>query len=290
MMVHLPVMVGEVMGVLGPRQSGIYVDATVGLGGHASEILKLVGPGGRVIGIDRDEEALKMAQERLGDGRVVLRKGRFSDIPDLLTSLGVGEVDGILFDFGVSMMQFKDAERGFSFSSDAPLDMRMDRVQRLTAEEIVSTYPQYLLEKIIREYGEERYASRIAKAITAARTRQQLRTCRELADLVSKAHRGRTRHHPATKVFQALRMAVNDELNEIERGLEASIGCLRRGGRLCTIAYHSLEDRVVKNFLKTAQKEGTMQTLTKKPLTPSFDEIRNNPSARSAKLRGAERL
>ena len=276
--------------MLDPGPGGTYVDATVGLGGHAEEILKLIGPEGRLIGIDRDDEALKMAKERLGDSSVVLVKGRFSDLHDVLGEKGVHEVDGILFDFGVSMMQFKDPRRGFSFSSDEPLDMRMDRSQELTAEDVVNTYSEKELERILREYGEERLAPKIARAIKRYRTNRKIITCRELAEIVLGVYRGRGRHHPATRTFQALRIAVNDEMQEIHKGLDAAVGLLRKGGRLCALSYHSLEDRQVKNFIRNADRQGVMRALTKKPLTPSRDEIRINPSARSAKLRGAERL
>ncbi len=278
------------MGVLEPEPGGIYVDATVGLGGHAEELLKLIGPGGRLIGIDRDDEALKMAKERLGDSRVVLAQGRFSNLKDVLGGKGVCEVDGILFDFGVSMMQFKDPGRGFSFSSDEALDMRMDRSQGLRAEDVVNTYPEKELGRILREYGEERLAPKIARAIRTYRAKKKIVTCRELAEIVLTVYRGRGRHHPATKTFQALRIEVNNEIGEIRGGLNAAAGLLRKGGRLCAISYHSLEDREVKTFIRDADRQGVMLTLTKKPLTPSYDEIRRNPSARSAKLRGAERL
>ncbi|HWR59671.1 MAG TPA: 16S rRNA (cytosine(1402)-N(4))-methyltransferase RsmH [Thermodesulfovibrionales bacterium] len=290
MITHLPVMVREVLELLSIRPGGTYVDATVGLGGHAAEILKAVGPDGRLIGIDRDDEALKKAGEILSNDRVVLRKGRFSDLESILLSAHAGEVNGVLFDFGVSMMQFKDMGRGFSFNSDEALDMRMDKSQPLTAEYIVNTYPEKELERILREYGEEGYARKIAKAITMYRMKNRIHNCRELADVVSAVCRRKGRHHPATKTFQALRIAVNDELNEIMGGLEASMGVLKRGGRLCAISYHSLEDRVVKNYIRTAAGKGLVTAITKKPLVPSYEERKNNPSARSAKLRSAEKL
>jgi 16S rRNA (cytosine1402-N4)-methyltransferase len=290
MIAHLPVMVREVVELLDIHPEGVYVDATIGLGGHAGEILKLLGPEGRLIGIDRDEEALKIAQARVHDTRVTLRKGCFSDLSQTLMSIGARELDGILFDFGVSMMQFRDMSRGFSFSSDESLDMRMDKSQLLRAEDIVNTYPEVEIERILREYGEEASAKKIAKAITAFRSAKRISTCRELADVVSGVCRRRGRHHPATKTFQALRIAVNDELNEIKMGLETSSLLLRKGGRLCAVSYHSLEDRIVKNFIRNTAREGAMRTLTKKPVTPSYEERRLNPSARSAKLRGAEKL
>ena len=268
---------------------GTYIDATVGLGGHAERMLAKM-KGGRLIGIDRDEAALNAARERLKDGQVILRQGKFSDLEDLLSGLGVHAVDGVLFDFGVSMMQFKSPGRGFSFSSDEPLDMRMDRRQNLTAGDIVNTYSERELERILEEYGEERFARKIAKTLVALRVKQSITTCVELAGIVSTVIRRRGKHHPATKTFQALRIAVNDEIAEIAKGLAGAIGLLRPGGRLCTIAYHSLEDRTVKNFMRNAQHEGLIRILTKKPLTPSYDEIRSNPSSRSAKLRGAEKV
>ncbi len=283
-------MAREVITMLDPGRGGVYVDATVGLGGHAKEILMLIGSEGRLIGVDRDEEALKMAKKRLGNDRVILKKGKFSDLKNIAASAGTDEVDGILFDFGVSMIQFKEMERGFSFSSEEPLDMRMDRSQKLTARDIVNTYPKADMERILKEYGEERLAPKIARAITGYRAKKKITSCRELADIVSATYRKRGRQHPATKTFQALRIAVNDEMDEIQKGLEASMSLLRGGGRLCAISYHSLEDRTVKHFMRNAEREGLMRIITKKPLAPSREEVRINPSARSAKLRCGERL
>lgn len=290
MTLHLPVMVREVVKILEISPGGTYVDATVGLGGHAEKILDLMGAGGRIIGIDRDDQALKVARERLSDGRVFLKKGKFSELADIVRETGIHEVDGVLFDFGVSMMQFREPERGFSFYSEAPLDMRMDRRQGLKAEDVVNAYPENGIEKILREYADERFSKKIARVIVAYRAKKKIATCAELAGLVSSVYRKRGKIHPATKTFQALRIAVNDEINEIKSGLEASLNVLRHGGRLCTIAYHSLEGRTVKNFLRDAQRDGTARIITKKPLSPSYDETRENPSARSAKLRGAEKI
>ncbi|HAM51808.1 MAG TPA: 16S rRNA (cytosine(1402)-N(4))-methyltransferase [Nitrospiraceae bacterium] len=290
MIIHLPVMVREVLEVLGIAPGGTYVDATVGLGGHAERILGLLNAEGRIIGIDRDEEALRMARERLTDRRVILKKGKFSEVKDIVGETGLHGVDGVFFDFGVSMMQFRAPGRGFSFHAEEPLDMRMNGTQRMKAEDIVNTYQESELERIFREYGEEKYAKRIAKAIGAHRMKKRVTMCTELAEIVSAVYRRRGRIHPATKTFQALRIAVNDEVAEIEKGLEGSMDVLRSGGRLCTISYHSLEDRTVKNFMRDAQKDGLVRIITKKPLSPSHDEVRSNPSSRSAKLRGAERL
>ncbi len=282
----------EVNGILRPARGGIYVDATVGLGGHASHILGEMGGRGLLIGIDRDEEALKVAQAALqAHGNVKLRHARFSELEAVLDGLGVEKIDGVLFDLGVSMLQLKKAERGFSFMSEELLDMRMDKTQRLSAREVVGRYPEKELERILREYGEERFARRIARAIAVARQKRPVRTCRELADIVKKVSHGggRERIHPATRTFQALRIEVNDELGELRTGIGSSLNRLSPGGRLAVISYHSLEDRIVKHSLKDAERAGAAVILTKKPLRPGPEELRENPSARSAKLRGAEK-
>ncbi|MBI5205858.1 MAG: 16S rRNA (cytosine(1402)-N(4))-methyltransferase RsmH [Nitrospirae bacterium] len=286
--IHLPVMLREVIVLLKPESGGIYVDATVGLGGHAEEILKHIGSG-MLIGIDRDDEALSMAGSRLADSRVILKKGRFSEVGRLVAETGVTGVDGILFDIGTSMVHLKTAERGFSFLSEEPLDMRMDRSQDLTAAYIVNKYPEKDIDRILWEYGEERLSRKIARAIVDYRARKKIGTCAELSDIVCSVYKGRGKLHPATKTFQALRIAVNDEMNELKKGLDASAGILKSKGRLCVISYHSLEDRIVKNFIRDNQKLGVFDVLTKKPLVPAYEEVRLNPSARSAKLRGAEK-
>lgn len=290
MIIHVPVMVREVIGILSPRLGGLYIDATVGTGGHTLEILKYIGPEGRVLGIDRDAETLDIARQRIDDNRVILRKGLFSEMREIAKDEGIAEVDGLLFDFGFSLLQVKDMERAFSFFSDYPLDMRMDRSKGITAEEIVNTYPASELERILREYGEERIANRIAKAIISRRRRERIKTCKELADIVDRVYGRRGRIHPATKTFQALRIAVNDEINEIKAGLKNAIDLLKKGGRLCVISYHSIEDRMVKNFMKDSEKEGILRILTKKPQIPRYEEVISNPASRSAKLRGAERI
>jgi len=286
--IHLPVMLREVIVLLKPESGGIYIDATVGLGGHSEEILKHIGSG-MLIGIDRDDETLNMASSRLADSRVVLKKGRFSEVSRLVAETGVKEVDGILFDIGTSMFHLKTAERGFSFLSEEPLDMRMDRAQDLTAAYIVNKYPEKDIDRILWEYGEERLSRKIARAIVDYRGKKKIGTCAELSDIICSVYKGRGKLHPATKTFQALRIAVNDEMNELKKGLDASAGILKSGGRLCVISYHSLEDRIAKNFIRDNQKLGVFNILTKKPLVPSYEEVRINPSARSAKLRGAEK-
>ncbi|HCL80747.1 MAG TPA: 16S rRNA (cytosine(1402)-N(4))-methyltransferase [Nitrospiraceae bacterium] len=288
--IHTPVLLEETMEMLDIRENGTYVDATVGLGGHAAAVLSRLGSSGRLVGIDRDENALGYARQRLGNNRGALKKGSFSGLQDILLSLDIHKVDGILFDLGVSMMQLKGMERGFSFLSDSRLDMRMDTEQELTAWDIVNKYPEKEMERILREYGEDPYAKRTAKTIVFNRMKKKIDTCRELADIISKACGRRGKIHPATRAFQALRIEVNREMDELKNGLASAVNMLTSDGRLCVISYHSLEDRIVKNFIRESAREGVLKILTKKPLTPAYEEVRRNPSSRSAKLRGAEKL
>src|SRR5512139_23652 len=254
--VHIPVLLKETMEILAVNDRGVYVDATVGLGGHAAVILSMLGPSGRFLGIDRDDEALSHARRRLGNGRVYLRKGDFSSLGEILLSLDLPPVDGVLFDLGMSMLQVKGADRGFSFLTQERLDMRMDTSQELTAWEVVNNYPGEDLGRILWEYGEERYARRIAKKIVLQRKRRPIDTCSELAGLVTEVYGKRGRRHPATRTFQALRIEVNAELDELKKGLESASKMLRQGGRLAVISYHSVEERVVKNFFKEGARLG----------------------------------
>jgi 16S rRNA (cytosine1402-N4)-methyltransferase len=288
--VHLPVMVKEAIEVLNPIPGGIYVDATIGPGGHSEEIVKLIGPEGKLIGIDRDNEALRVAQKRLPNKRVVLKKGKFSDMESLLYMDGISEVDGILFDLGVSMIQLKDPERGLSFASDKRLDMRMDREQELSAWDVVNRYSEKELERILQEFGEERLSRKISEAIVRMRRIKPIDTCSELSGIIERLYRKRGRVHPATKTFQALRIEVNKELDELRIGLDSSVRLLKKGGRLCIISYHSLDDRIVKKFMAQSSKSGLLRVMTKKPMTPGSEELRSNPSSRSAKFRAAEKI
>lgn len=283
-------MLGEVIETLAPNRGGIYIDATVGLGGHSEMILAQIAQNGKVVGLDRDEQALNRAAQRLNDSRVLLKKGTFSQIEQVLGAEGIYEADGILLDLGVSMMQIKDPARGFSFLSSERLDMRMDNAQLLTAWDMVNTYDEQELVRILKEYGEEYRAARVVRAILSARAKKTIDTCAELAEVVFRALGRSGRTHPATRTFQALRIALNRELEELKLGLEASLRLLKKGGRLCVISYHSLEDRIVKNFIRDSAKAGIVNQLAKKPLVPSQEEMRQNPSSRSAKLRGAEKL
>ena len=288
--VHVPVMREEVLENLALKESGTYVDATLGLGGHAEGILQHASRC-VLIGIDRDEDALKIAGERLqGYENVHFVRDSFSNIKSVVSSLGYSEVDGILLDLGFSTLQMKSDNRGFSFLKDEPLDMRMDRRNEVTAEMIVNTYHWQKLADLIWKYGEERKSRRIARAIIYAREKKRIRSCRELASIIEKSIGRKQRIHPATRTFQALRIEVNRELEQVADVIDNGADILKKEGRLCILAYHSLEDRIVKNAYKKLAKEGLFNIITKKPLIPCREEQRENPSSRSAKLRVAERI
>jgi len=290
MVPHLPVMEEEVLKMLNIKRGGVYVDATIGLGGHTRAILNAVGEEGRVVGIDKDEDALGVVKRRIADKRLLMKMGSFSDIKSLLKNSHIFKVDGILFDLGVSMLQLKNYGRGFSFYSKERLDMRMDKSQHFTAWDVVNKYPKDKLEKILSEYGEEPKAKKIAHAIVDYRSKKTIDTCDELAMIVEKVYGYRGRIHPATRTFQAIRIEVNKELEELEKGLDSALKVLTKGGRLCVITYHSLEDRIGKNFMREGSKESLLKIITKKPIVPTSEEINKNPSARGAKLRVAEKL
>lgn len=287
---HRPVLIREVMELLRPLKGGIYLDATVGMGGHASKILEALGGEGLLVCADRDEEALRFSMERLRSKNVVFVKARFSELFEKIGALGISELNGALFDFGVSFYQLKNPERGFSIFSESRLDMRMDRSSTLTAWDVVNTYPEDRIVKILKEYGEEPRARSIAKAIVRQRQISPINTTSELAGLVERIVKRKGRIHPATKTFQAIRIEVNNELEEIKEGISSVFDMLKKDGRLCVISYHSLEDRIVKQFMKNKVALGKAELLTKKPITPSEEEVKENPSSRSAKLRGVKRL
>lgn len=319
---HEPVLLKEVVEWLRARDGGTFVDSTIGLGGHAWAMLD-ASLKTRVIGIDRDAEALAVAHERLSifEHRVQLSHANFDDIGSLLEQAGITEVRGVLADLGVSSLQLERSERGFSFLSDAPLDMRMDQSTGETAAELVNHLSESELADLIFEYGEERKARRIARAIARSRDRNEIATTKQLADIVVRALniRGRWRIHPSTRTFQALRIAVNDELKALERFIPAAISTLARGGRLAIISFHSLEDRIVKrSFLRESGRcqcetrgmridkghnesvdeivcercgaRTRISILTRKPVRPTPEEIERNPRSRSSLLRVCERL
>jgi 16S rRNA (cytosine1402-N4)-methyltransferase len=289
---HIPVMVEEVMTFLRCEPGRTYVDATLGGGGHASEILKRSTPDGVVIGIEWDEDALAEARNVLmpfGD-RVKIFRENFIHLPDFMRA---ESVDGILLDLGLSSIQVEKEERGFSFKGEGPLDMRMDQRVNQTAADLINRLSLEELEYILFHYGEESWAKKIAKAIVQGREREPIRTTQTLRKVVYRAIPRRfhsRRIDPATKTFQALRIRVNDELENLRKILETGWKILKKGGRMCIISFHSLEDRMVKETFRTLEKEGEMRILTKKPVPSSEEERRRNPRSRSAKLRCAERI
>jgi 16S rRNA (cytosine1402-N4)-methyltransferase len=303
--VHVPVLLDEVIAALQPRRGDYFVDCTVGLGGHAAAILEQISPSGKLLGIDADPKAIKVSQDRLSDyGKaVILVNDNFVNLEAICRRYHLHPVDGILLDLGVSSLQLDTAERGFSFHLDAPLDMRFDPGQGLTASDIVNRFSEQELAKLIERYGEERHSRRIARHIVQSRP---VATTVELAHLVEQALGGkRARIHPATRTFMALRIAVNSELQNLELALRQTPNLLRPGGRLTVISYHSLEDRIVKQFMRYAASSclcppgtivcrcghvPTLKLISRKVIKPTSLETESNPRSRSAKLRIAERL
>jgi 16S rRNA (cytosine1402-N4)-methyltransferase len=293
---HVPVLVEEVLQYLDCRPDRIYVDGTVGSGGHSRKILERSSPTGKLIGLDWDEEAIERARKNLSlfEGRVALRKGNFKDLKSVLKSLSIPGVDGILLDLGVSTEQLESRERGFSFRWDGPLDMRMSQETEITAQDFLRNLPPSGLETLLREYGEERWARRIARNIVRRRQTAPIRTTGELVEAIEESVPGsRGRIHPATRTFQALRISVNEELNNLRAFLDSAPDLLRPKGRLCIISYHSLEDRIVKNLFRHWTRGGKGEEkpfglLTPKPVVPAAEEVSRNPRARSAKLRAVE--
>ena len=305
---HEPVMTKEVIESLVVNRAGIYVDCTVGGGGHSRAILKETS--GQVVGIDCDEEAIAFAEKKLAEfgGRKILVKANFADLGTILKNLNIDQVDGVLIDLGVSSHQLDARQSGFSFNQEAPLDMRMDCTAGLSAYDIVNGFGPDELEKIIRAYGEEKMAGRIARAIIKKRSLSPIETTTELAQIVVSVMPSQMRRqkiHPATRTFQAIRIAVNQELSNIRPAIHDAADVLKPGGRLCVISFHSLEDRIVKNEIRDLEggcvcpkevpvcvchREAKMENLTRKVIVPSPEEIESNPRARSAKLRVARRI
>lgn len=287
---HKPVLVDEVIEFLKPEPGELILDATVGCGGHAEEILKRITPGGRLIGIDCDEKALEIAQERLRrfEGSFQLIYDNFKNLDKILARLNIKRIDGALFDLGVSSLQIDDASRGFSFRSPARLDMRMDEGLKISAYDFINSVSEYELDGILKDYGEERYHKRIARAIVKQRQKDLIVNTTELARIIYKATPGyyrRSKIDPATRTFQAIRIAVNNELANLKDGLDKMSDYLKLGGRLVVISFHSLEDRIVKRHFKEMVKKNIYVSLTKKPVIPKQAEVEENPRARSAKLR-----
>ena len=307
---HRPVLLDECIEALNIRPEGVYLDGTLGRAGHSREIARRLSGSGRLICVDRDQAALDAAQERLGEwmDRVTLVHSNFDRVSEILDELGISGVDGMLFDLGVSSPQLDDGSRGFSYMADAPLDMRMDRSEGLTAADVVNTWSQEELRRILFQYGEERYAPLIAAAIVRHREERPIETTLELVDIIKEAMPTRAlkeKQHPAKRSFQAIRIAVNDELSSVDRMIQGAVPRLNKGGRLAVITFHSLEDRIVKTgfgaFAKgcicppdfpvcVCGRTPDIKLVNKKPILPSQQEIEENPRARSAKLRVVEKL
>lgn len=306
---HYSVLLNESIEALNIRPDGVYVDGTLGLGGHSEQIAKRLTTG-RLIAIDRDKSALERAEERLAPyaQRISFVHGNFRDLSQLLANQGVARADGMLFDLGVSSPQLDEAERGFSYMTDAPLDMRMDTSESLTAWFIVNKWPEEKLKRILFEFGEERYAPRIAQAIVRRRAAAPIDTTGELVDVIRGAmppQALREKQHPAKRSFQAIRIAVNDELASISELMDHAAELLAPGGRLAVISFHSLEDRIIKNAINARERgctcprdfpvctcgfHQTLKSITRKPILPTEQELAENPRSRSAKLRVAERV
>ena len=308
-MKHVPVLLNEGIEGLNIKPDGIYVDGTLGRGGHSFEIAKRLKTG-RLISIDRDGDAIREAGERLKEFKdtVTLVRGNFSDIGKILDGLNIEKADGMLFDLGVSSPQLDETMRGFSYMNDAPLDMRMDRDAALSAYDIVNNWSADEIKRILWQYGEERYSGRIASAIAAKREIKPIETTLELTDIIKSALPAaalREKQHPAKRSFQAIRIAVNDELGAVEQMMKDAPDRLNKGGRLCVISFHSLEDRIIKTGIAAREKgctcpkefpvcvcgfKQTLRSVTRKPITPGKEELEINPRSRSAKLRVAERI
>ncbi len=308
--IHTPVLLQQAVECLNCRKGMTYVDCTIGPGGHSKAIGAKIYPGGRIVGIDRDKEALSTAIDKLEEYQDIFSfvQGNFKNLISILKTFKISKVDGILFDLGLSSLQIEDDKRGFSFLREGPLDMRMDRDQRESAFIIINKSPEKELGKIIREFGEERFWKRIAAAIVARRKEKEVTTTTELAEIIKEAIPAKYRPrkiHPATKAFQAIRIAVNSELDNLRAALPQAIQALNPTGRLVVISYHSLEDGIVKKAFKNFEKGcicppdfpvckcgkvSQVRVITKKPIRPSEEEIKKNPRGRSARMRVCEKI
>lgn len=291
----MPVMLDESLDYLNLSPGKTIVDATAGTGGHSKGILERIMPAGRLIAIDRDEESLAVTRQRLdhyaGDCNFIY--GNFIDIDTILKKLKIQEVDGVLFDLGISSFQLEDAQRGFSFQREGPLDMRLDRNSYISAYDLVNNLNEEEFSALLWNFGQERWHNRIAHFLVKARRSHPISTTKDLSDLVVRAVPYRHKHyriHPATRTFQAVRIAVNRELETLEAAINKTVALLAKGARICVISFHSLEDRIIKFSFRRHAAEGKIRIITPKPLTPGQQEVGNNPLSRSAKLRVAEKL
>lgn len=305
---HISVLLNETIDSLNIKPEGIYVDCTLGGGGHSTEILKRLSPQGRLIGIDQDNDALKAASEKLKEYKnVTYVHNNFYNIDDILEELNINEVDGIMMDLGVSSYQLDEASRGFSYMSEAPLDMRMDRSKSFSAYDVINSYSEQELFKVIIEYGEDSFARNIARSIVKKRKDKPIETTKELVEIIDKAipNKFKKNGHPAKKTFQAIRIEVNKELDILDKAINDSVNRLKKGGRLSIITFHSLEDRIVKNKFKQLQnpctcppdfpvcvcgKKPVINIITRKPVEPTEEEKKENSRSKSAKLRVCEKI
>lgn len=304
---HVSIMLDQVIENLSIKEDGIYVDGTVGGAGHSSVILSHLGPEGRLICLDQDNDAIKTAKERLNDSRVNVVKSNYVNMDAVLNDLDIDKVDGILLDLGVSSYQFDNGDRGFSYRMDAPLDMRMDQDSPYTAEDIINDYSEQKLYRVIKEYGEDPFAKNIAKHIVKAREIKRIKTTFELNEIIKNAIPAKARReggHPSKRTYQAIRIELNHELSVLENSIDGMIDMLKPKGRLCIITFHSLEDRIVKQRMKTAEnpcicppefpvcvcgRKSKGKVVTRKPIIPDAEELEENPRSKSAKLRVFER-
>ncbi len=292
---HIPVMPKEVLQMLNPGDHDIYVDGTLGMGGHAKLVLAIIGEKGKLIGIDQDAQSLKKAEENLHiyKDQCVFVQDNFKNLNKILKRLGIRKVDRILLDLGISSFQLDNAQRGFSLRNDGPLDMRMDQDSQLCAYDLVNSLSEKEISNILKEYGQERMHNRIARFLVTERAKNPIETTSALSHVVLKAMpqgKKRERIHPATRTFQAFRIAVNRELEALDASLDACIDALSPGGRLVVISFHSLEDKIVKGRFKTLEAANRVRLIVKKPLRPSEEDVQHNSRARSARLRVAERI
>jgi len=288
-------MLKEVINYLNLSAGKTIVDATVGTGGHTEAIIKKIMPQGRLVGIDRDCESLKVVSQRLGElaENCDLIYGNFRDLDKILEGLNIKKIDGILFDLGISSFQLDDAQRGFSFQKDGPLDMRLDRNSYISAYDLVNNLNEDEISSLLWNFGQERWHNRIARFLVRKREKSPIATTTELSNVIVEAIPARYRHyriHPATRTFQAMRIAVNRELEVLEEAINKAIDLLSRKSRICVISFHSLEDRIVKFTFRKEAASGKIRIITPKPLFPTFEEVRNNPGSRSSKIRVAERI
>ncbi|MDD5120633.1 MAG: 16S rRNA (cytosine(1402)-N(4))-methyltransferase RsmH [Candidatus Omnitrophica bacterium] len=296
-LMHVPVMLDEVLNYLNLAPGKIIVDATMGTGGHSFEILKRITPGGKLVGIDRDEDSLAICRHRLAEFKDTCEfvHANFADLDQVLEKLGIKEVDGIIFDLGISSYQLKDAQRGFSFQEEGPLDMRLDRSSYISAYDLINNLNENEISHLLWSFGQERWHNRIAHLLIEERKLEPISSTKQLADLVMRAipyryRKSYYRIHPATRTFQAVRIAVNRELEILESSVRKAVAILKKQARICVISFHSLEDRVIKHTFRALKADGLIDIITSKPLTPADSEVEKNPSSRSSKFRVAQRI